>query len=99
MTGGKELEYTAFGKPSAPTYRYAEKLIDDERKRLGVDTIGNCTALGRNVLKRVPLFVERIYGIGDNPQSGFARVCYTADLRRLQTFGEPIRPDLAGPQC
>ncbi|KAK5091969.1 hypothetical protein LTR70_006146 [Exophiala xenobiotica] len=55
-----ELKYNVMGKPHQPTYEYAEKLMVQSRKE----------AFGDDVQDRVPL--EKVYMIGDNPESDIA---------------------------
>jgi HAD superfamily hydrolase (TIGR01456 family) len=54
-SGHHELQCTAFGKPFATTYRYAERVLNKHRGQV----------LGRNDL--APL--RTVYMIGDNPES------------------------------
>ncbi|KAL2757688.1 hypothetical protein ACRALDRAFT_2099918 [Sodiomyces alcalophilus JCM 7366] len=56
VTGGRELVRTSFGKPSAETYRFAERMLNEHRTKI----------LGRG-REMAPL--RRVYMVGDNPES------------------------------
>lgn len=60
VTGGRGLVRTAYGKPFAETYRYAERILNEHRA-------GVLERNGHAQDSAPPL--ERVYMVGDNPES------------------------------
>ncbi|KAM0323141.1 hypothetical protein ACHAQA_008991 [Verticillium albo-atrum] len=58
VTGGTKLQFTAFGKPSPETYRYAERVLNEHRAAM-------LARQGREAT--TPL--KTVYMVGDNPES------------------------------
>ena len=70
ITGGAHLSLTQIGKPHQKTYLYAERVLQEYRRELF-----DRTHRGKNISR-----LNRIYMIGDNPQS---------DIRGANEFKSP----------
>jgi HAD superfamily hydrolase (TIGR01456 family) len=71
-TGGAKLDKTVIGKPHSHTYEYSETVLNRHRAEL----LG-----GREQVKRSVSKLERVFMIGDNPES---------DIRGANEFKSPI---------
>lgn len=65
VTGGHELHRRVFGKPSAETYGFAERVLERHRHEL-------LKELGGGRQQHGPGRLGRVYMVGDNPESDIA---------------------------